>query len=50
MKNHEDRGNREKKEEKLDTSISNHEIGFLNFHRFMAYTILVTFKTFVIRP
>ena len=31
MKNNEDRGNREKKEEKLDISVSNHEIGFLNF-------------------
>ena len=50
MKNHEDRRNREKKEEKLDTSISNNEIGFLNFHRFIAFTILVTFKNFVIRP
>ena len=29
--NNEDRGNREKKEEKLDISVSNHEIGFLNF-------------------
>ena len=29
MKNNEDRGNREKKEEELDISISNHEIGFL---------------------
>ena len=35
-----------KKEEKLDISISNHEIGFLNFLRFIAFTILVTF----IRP
>ena len=50
MKNHEDRGNREKKEEKLDTSISKQEIGFLNFLRFIAFTILVTFKSFVIRP
>ena len=38
-----------KKEEKPNTSISNHEIGFLNFHRFKAFTILVTFKSFVIR-
>ena len=43
MKNNEDRGNREKVEEKLDISISNHEIGFLNFLRFIAFTILVTF-------
>ena len=49
MKNNEDRGNRAKKEEKLDTSISNHEIGFLNFLRFIAFIILVTFKSFVIR-
>ena len=50
MKNNEDRRNREKKEEKLYISISNHEIGFLNFLRFIAFTILVTFKNFVIRP
>ena len=50
MKSIEDRGNRGKKEEKLDTSISNHEIGFLNFLRFLAFTVLVTFKCFVIRP
>ena len=50
MKNNEDRGNREKKEEKLDISISNHEIGPLNFVRFIAFTILVTFKSFIIRP
>ena len=50
MKNHEDRGNREKKEEKLDTSISNHEIGFIYFDKFIAFTILVIFKNFVIRP
>ena len=50
MKNNEDRENREKKELKLDISISNHEIGFLNFLRFTAFTILVTFKSFVIRP
>ena len=46
--NNEDRGNREKKEEKLGTSISNHEISFLNFLRFIAFTILVTFKSFFI--
>ena len=50
MKNNEDRGNREKKEEKLDTLISNHKVGFLNFLRFIASTILVTFKSFVIEP
>ena len=50
MKNNEDRGNREKKEEKLGTSISNREIGFLNFLRFIAFIMLVTFKSFVIRP
>ena len=27
-----------KKEEKFDISISNHETGFLNFHRFIAFT------------
>ena len=42
-------GNREKKEEKLDFSVSNHKIGFLNFLRLIAFTILVTFKNFVIR-
>ena len=40
MKNNEDRGNREKKEEKFDTLISNHKIGFLNFLRFIVFTIL----------
>ena len=43
-------GNREKKEEKFDISVSNHKIGLLNFLRFIAFTILVTFKSFVIRP
>ena len=43
-------GDREKKEEKLDISVSNVKIGFLNFLRFIAFTILVTFKNFVIRP
>ena len=47
--NNEDRENREKKEEKLGTSISNHEISFLNFLRFIAFAILVTFKSLVIR-
>ena len=46
----EDRGNREKKEENLDISISNHEIGFLNFLRYIVSTTLVTFKNFAIRP
>ena len=50
MKNNEDRRNGEKKEEKLDISISNYEIVFLNFLRFIAFTILVIFKSFVIRP
>ena len=50
MKNNEDRGTREKKEEKLDTSISNHETRFLSFFRFTAFKILVTFVRFVIRP
>ena len=27
-----------KKEEKFDISVSNHETGFLNFHRFIAFT------------
>ena len=33
MKYNEDRGNREKKEEKLDISSSNQENAFLNFRR-----------------
>ena len=37
----------EKKGEKLDISISNHEIGFLSFLRFIASTTFVTFKNFV---
>ena len=49
MKNNEDRGYREKKKEKLDGSISNQEVGFLNVFRFIAFTILVTFNSFVIR-
>ena len=48
MKNDEDRGNREKKEEQPDASISNHEIGFINFLRFIAFKILLTFKSFAI--
>ena len=31
IKNNEDRGNTEIKEQKFDISISNHETGFLNF-------------------
>ena len=50
MKNNEDRINREKKEDKFDSSILNHEIGLLNFLRFIAFTILVAFKYFVNRP
>ena len=49
MKNNEDRGKRQKKEEKLDASVSNHEIGLLRFLRFIAFTTLVTFKGFAIR-
>ena len=49
MKNNEDRGNREKKEEKLDSSISNHETVFLIFLKFIAFTIAVNLKSFVIR-
>ena len=41
---------KEKQEEKLDISISNNEIGFLNFLTFIAFAILVSFKSFVIRP
>ena len=43
MKNNDDTKNREKKEEKLDISISNHEIGFLSFLTFIAFIIHVTF-------
>ena len=43
MKNNGDRKNGEKNEEKLHFAISNHEIGFLNFLKFIAFTILVTF-------
>ena len=34
------------KEEKLDISISNHEIRFLNFLRFIAFIILVSKNLF----
>ena len=50
MENNEDRRNREKKEEKLDISISNHGTGFFNFLKLIAFTILVAFKNFVVRP
>ena len=33
-----------KRKKKLDISISNHEIGLLNFLRFIAFTIFLTFK------
>ena len=49
MKSNENRGNREKKEDKFHISTSNHEIGFLSFLRFIVFTILVAFKSFVIR-
>ena len=35
-----------KEEQKLDISISIHETRFLNFLKFKALTILVTFKSF----
>ena len=44
MKRNEGGRNREKKKEKLGSSISNHEIGFLNSLRFIAFTILMIFK------
>ena len=50
MKNNEDRRNREKKEGKLDISIANYEIGFLNFLKFISFIILVTFNSFIVRP
>ena len=50
MKNNKDRGNREKKEEKLDTSISSHEIGFLNFLKIYSIHNSCDCKSFVIRP
>ena len=50
MKNNEDRGNRGKKQETLDISISNYKKEFFNFLRFIAFTILATFESFVIRP
>ena len=50
MKNKESRENGEKKEKKIDISISNHVNGFLNFLGFIAFTILVTFESHIIRP
>ena len=50
MKNNEGRGRRRKKKEKLDISISNYKIGFLNFLKVLSFSILMTFKNFVIRP
>ena len=50
MKNNEGRGSRRKKKEKLDISISNYKIGFLNFLKVLSFSILMTFKNFVIRP
>ena len=35
-----------KKEEKFDISISNHETGFLNFHRFIAFTTFCDSRKF----
>ena len=49
MRNNEDRGKRQKKEEKLDASVSNHEIGLLKFLRFIAFATLMTFKNFAMR-
>ena len=37
-----------KKEEKVDISISNDEIGFLNFLRFIIFTILATLKVLLL--
>ena len=50
MKSNEDRENREKKEDKFHNSIPDHKIGFLRFLRFIEFTILLAFKSFVIRP
>ena len=36
------RENREKKKKKLDISISNYKIRFLNFPRFIVFTIFAT--------
>ena len=50
MKNNEDGGHREKNDEKPDISISHYKNELYNFLRFIAFTILVTFKSSVIRP
>ena len=50
MKDNQYNGNKERKEKKIDISISNHEIGFLNFLGFIAFKILVTFRSLLIRP
>ena len=50
MKNNEGRGSRKRKKEKLHISISNHKIGFLKFLKVLSFSILMTFKNFVIRP
>ena len=39
-----------KEEEKIGISISIHKTGFLNFVKFITFIILVTFKSFFIRP
>ena len=39
-----------KEEEKVGISFSIHKTGFLNFLKFIAFIILVTFKNFFIRP
>ena len=49
MKDNQYSGNKERKEKKIDISISNHEIGFLNFLGFIAFKILVTFRSLLIR-
>ena len=41
---------KKKRNRDLRLSISNREIRFLNFFRFIAFTILGTFKNFVIKP
>ena len=49
IENNEDRLNREKKVKKVDISISKHEIGLLNFLRFITSIIFAIFKrTFAI--
>ena len=41
---------KKKRNRDLRLSISNREIRFLNFIKFIAFTILGTFKNFVIKP